>query len=570
MCGGFVGDVIDTVSNVVGDAVDAVGNVVENIIEDPLPAIVDIGLIAVGVPPVFAGAIGGAVGAAEHGGDILQGALVGGATGYVGGAAGEAALNAGWSMAGTGAAMGAAQGATGAVLTGGDLEQGILGGAIIGGAIGYVTAPDGSTTVTYDDGSTLRTNPDGTVTATPATDMAAPVIDKSTYSPDAIKEANAAGKDVTVINPEGGTTTYQADGSVQITNKDGSVYTKASDGTGAWKTPDTAGTPDAFGGTTDANGNTTYRYDDGSTMTVHADGTYSSTPATDLGIIQAGNEQIFDDGSRLIDNGDGTYTAYDSEGNLYEPGSNPNLPKDPTAGTFGGSKGISWTLPAVKGLPLVPVLPYSKPGTGGKPGGTIGGAVSNPTWGAAQRLNTDQGLNPGWITEVPFYDTTDPSQAKYYWGASPFQAGDTFNAQLAKTNLNAPATPWGLQESFQPMSPEETAALVRGQTYQQQLPGAFTPAVAPPVPQAPAQSIMAGDQVPALQPVNAMPIAPPELNTQPYTGNETLPDYVSMGMTAPTMSPVAPQAIDLSQLTPEQLALLNNPEFVAGPAVAVP
>ena len=56
MCGGPVGDILDAVGDVVEsvghaveDAVDFVGNTVEHIIEDPLPAIIDIGLISVGV-----------------------------------------------------------------------------------------------------------------------------------------------------------------------------------------------------------------------------------------------------------------------------------------------------------------------------------------------------------------------------------------------------------------------------------------------------------------------------------------------------------------------------------------
>ena len=68
MCGGViedildpVGDLIEGVGDVIGDAVEFVGDTVEHIIEDPLPAIIDIGLISIGVPPVYAGAIGGAV-----------------------------------------------------------------------------------------------------------------------------------------------------------------------------------------------------------------------------------------------------------------------------------------------------------------------------------------------------------------------------------------------------------------------------------------------------------------------------------------------------------------------------
>ena len=84
MCGGFVGDLLDGVGNVIEDIGDAVGNAVEAVVDNPIGAIVSVGSMALGVPPVWAGALGGAANAASTGGNILEGALTGGAMGYVG------------------------------------------------------------------------------------------------------------------------------------------------------------------------------------------------------------------------------------------------------------------------------------------------------------------------------------------------------------------------------------------------------------------------------------------------------------------------------------------------------
>ena len=184
MCGGFVGDIIDSVGDVIEDVGDFVGDTVEAVVEDPLGAIVSVGAMAMGVPPVWAGALGGAASAAEHGDNILEGALLGGAAGYVGGVAGGAAAEAGAGAALSGAAGGAAAGATGAVLGGGDIAEGILRGGFMGGASGatyeYFNPQTGSTTYTYDDGSTITRGADGSVTSSPSPYQPAPVTDLST------------------------------------------------------------------------------------------------------------------------------------------------------------------------------------------------------------------------------------------------------------------------------------------------------------------------------------------------------------------------------------------------------
>lgn len=187
MCGGFVGDLIDGIGDVIEDVGDFIGDTVEAIVDDPLQAIVTVGAMAMGVPPVWAGALGGAAGAAEDGGNILEGALLGGAAGYVGGAASGAAAGAGAGQILSSAAGGAAAGATVGALTGGDIIKsaltGAAGGALAGTAASYFNGPGGTTTYTYDDGSTVTYNADGSaVSSTVATDGSlAPVYE---YNPE--------------------------------------------------------------------------------------------------------------------------------------------------------------------------------------------------------------------------------------------------------------------------------------------------------------------------------------------------------------------------------------------------
>ena len=82
------------------------------------------------------------------------------------------------------------------------------------------------------------------------------------------------------------------------------------------------------------------------------------------------------------------------------------------------------------------------------PGGTeTPGTTIGPVGGGTGTLVIPQGLNPGWMQATPTYHTTDPAQAKYYWGSHPFQAGSTFDAGLAAQGINAPAQAWGAQTS---------------------------------------------------------------------------------------------------------------------------
>ena len=123
--------------------VKKIGNAIEGIIKNPVGAIVNIGLMSMGVPPIFAGAIGGAAGAAASGGDILKGALLGGAGGFVGGQA--AALTGSTNPLIQAAASGAATGALGAAVSGQNILEGALTGGVTGAGLSYSGIPQALT-----------------------------------------------------------------------------------------------------------------------------------------------------------------------------------------------------------------------------------------------------------------------------------------------------------------------------------------------------------------------------------------------------------------------------------------
>ena len=150
----------------------------EAIIENPLPTLVQVSLMAMGVPPVWAGAASGAVGAAQSGGNIFKGALTGGALAYVGQKTSTYLSGQGYNPIVVGAGTGAVLGATGSALNGGQsMGLNVLTGGIIGAATGYYVSRKGAVTTSYEDGSTITKYPDGTSTATPANTVDAPVSD---------------------------------------------------------------------------------------------------------------------------------------------------------------------------------------------------------------------------------------------------------------------------------------------------------------------------------------------------------------------------------------------------------
>jgi hypothetical protein len=720
---------LDGIGNLVGKVGDAIGGAIDSVIHNPVGALVDVGLLYMGVPPVYAGMAAGAANAAANHGNILQGALTGGAMAGAAGFASEFAGAQGLGTVGSAAAAGAAAGATGAALTGQGLSnvvKGALSGGVMGGAIGYFQKPNGSITYTYDDGSTLTRNPDGSYTSTAAGSIPAPVFDKSTYSVDKVnlssswpitvdaapgtvwtgpagpeivlndgkvlpmdvyRAAIATGKPIFVDgvaidmnlqniaqaqgnlnNPQGIVDTYRTPGtalaSVEEINTgkanynpqahawettqvsdanagtvyhpsegpatigappgqgagasvmnlnstglsdsapgtiyqgangpeivlnsgktvsladyqnavnsgapiavDGSMQTQfkvefqgvpqyegmpgaqpAPEGykiakpedifgpddthsaqnpytqgayldpqTNTWYTPTgTTGqitqpinpadvgsfpsvapveimqnpehvevnagkgwiayNPDGTsygvdeqgktfqhgagtlseGGGAGPQGGKTITYDDGSTVTIHNDGSVTSTPATGGGTGGGGTTPT----TGPVAPTEPTVPPVDETEFPHDRGTVP--PEEPT--TPPEEPTTPPEEPTVN-PPVVPIVPVTPPTPAPKPEYSL-------NWGQVPVLNTNFGLNPGWIQPVQQYQTTSPVQAQYYWGAHPFQQGPTFNPELAKQGIGAPATPWGLQQMYQQLTPEQTAALVQQQAYLQQLPGA--------------------------------------------------------------------------------------------------
>jgi hypothetical protein len=403
-----------------------IDDTVHAIIEDPLQAIVTVGAMAMGIPPVWAGAMGGAAGAAEHGGNILEGALIGGVTGYAGGAAGSLAAEAGAGQILASAAGGAASGATGAALTGGDIVGGALTGGLAGGASGaissYLNPSTGNTTYTYDDGSTITRTPGGEVAGSTLSNeygSGAPVVD---LSPGSQSVTNADGS---VTTPDGSTTYTYDDGSTMTTRADGTnTSTPSTNGSvfdTTTTTPDTTQNDD--GSVTNPDGSTTYTFDDGSTMTLNLDGTSSSTIATDSGVLT--------------------------------PGVLPGGTTTPSG----------WTP-----TPITPIFPIVVPGTK-TPKGPTTPVVPSTEVASGNKLPTLQvptGLNPGFMAPTPFYQTTSPVQSQYYWGSHDYQAGPTFDAKAYNTVAAAPKTPWGLQQMGDVARPQDIVNYINSPEYQAQ------------------------------------------------------------------------------------------------------
>ena len=84
------------------------------------------------------------------------------------------------------------------------------------------------------------------------------------------------------------------------------------------------------------------------------------------------------------------------------------------------------------------------------------------TWGNAPQVKIPTGLNPGYIQPTPFYQTTNPAQAQYYWGSHPYQPGSTFDSKLYNTVPNAPITPWGATSAQRSATPQEIIAAMQG------------------------------------------------------------------------------------------------------------
>ena len=63
-----------------------------------------------------------------------------------------------------------------------------------------------------------------------------------------------------------------------------------------------------------------------------------------------------------------------------------------------------------------------------------------------------------------FYNTFDPAQSKFNWGASGYQVGPTFDAK-AYNQAYASATPWGLQQVAKPLTGAQISDIAAGRPY---------------------------------------------------------------------------------------------------------
>jgi hypothetical protein len=246
------------------------------------------------------------------------------------------------------------------------------------------------------------------------------------------------------------------DGSTMTMNADGS--STFTDATMGQTTGHAAGTGSAQ---QNAAGGVTYTYDDGTWLTINPDGTSAWTDTTGTMHSSAG----------------GTYTGQGNNGGTTDLGEleitaprdpsvidDPNdivhhdvLPETDTTTMPGGEGG--WTTPVT---PVFPTIPTTRTPTEGDDTGSIttgAGPIGN--------LQTYYGLNPGWIRAVPQYVTTNDAQARYYHGAQAFQQGPTFNSALASRGIDQPAQAWGQQQAFRPMTSQEYANVIQQSPYQQ-------------------------------------------------------------------------------------------------------
>ena len=87
------------------------------------------------------------------------------------------------------------------------------------------------------------------------------------------------------------------------------------------------------------------------------------------------------------------------------------------------------------------------------------GPVTPLDWGKGVPIDYN-GLNPGYITNVPAQYAPSGVRSQYYWGQHPYQPGPAFNRDLYR-QVSAPVTPWGLQQMYNPQT-QTIENLLRG------------------------------------------------------------------------------------------------------------
>lgn len=199
------------------------------------------------------------------------------------------------------------------------------------------------------------------------------------------------------------------------------------------------------------NGSTTYTYDDGSSITIHPDGTATSTPAP---------SDVADLGEIVI-TGERPTTGVGGVDLVTTPGvvatGTPDLVTTPDTSLPSG-----WTP-----TPVTPVFPIVTPKTPVTPAPVTPPYTVTPS-DPLPDLKLPSGLNPGWIEPTRFYNTTSPVQSQYYWGGHGYQEGPTFNSQQYNTVPDAPTTPWGLQQMGPVARPQDLVDYINSPEYQAQ------------------------------------------------------------------------------------------------------
>lgn len=196
-------------------------------------------------------------------------------------------------------------------------------------------------------------------------------------------------------------------------------------------------------------GSNTQVFDDGSTLTTHPDGTVSATD------INGKPTQTL-----VSPGGPGQAPVYDATGTAVPGTNNPLGNADPTLlqgmkdlGSAGlealglGNMSAGQIAALMAAGALAPSVLNALGFTGGKnvTGGKNYEPLPIPKIPTPETNLAQGGLNPGWITAQPFYNTTNDVQAKYYWGEHPYMSKAEDLANYNKVP-GAPAEPWGIHE----------------------------------------------------------------------------------------------------------------------------
>jgi len=489
---GSPGGVFNGLISAAGDIVKAVA-----------PVALDAALIANGIDPTIAGAITGGASAAANGGNVVKGALTGGAAGYVGGAASNA-VGANAPIT-SGLAGGAAAGATNAALNGQNVAKGALTGAVVGagaGATGLGTMAQNATDLAQD-----TTEINNALQQFNATNPGASATQQADYllnDPNASFSASQISNVLGANNPISQVASTMAQ-SAALNSQEVAAGAQTAAGPVApggtqpsWVQPladaytaaQQSGDWSQVSSIIQSNGLTadqiaeTYGITNPSTLSnindlvlnpVSVTGSATEGTTTTPGVVTSTNGQSLGKVNVTASKDPGLTapaTPAITPVTAVIPSVNVTAPKDPgltapatppvTAvdpSTTSTSSTPSNPTPATP--PVVPVVPntptvVTTTGTSTSPG------PSTPTLANPGLVNP--GLNPGWLVNGAnqnFYNTSNPVQDTYYWGAHPYMMNQ---GDMGSYNnvAGAPATPWGLQNFQEPVSYSSTGQPIYG------------------------------------------------------------------------------------------------------------